>query len=111
MGDSNAPLVTPVVEPWGQTSAAEVRDLADRMTDLLVRVWHENNGRSIQQEAGIICQALGGCVFGGPFPVVLPAVATLLREVVTVVGVVVAVSQAVYALMKARLQEVGWLAT
>ena len=65
--DSSPVLVNAVVEPWGQNSKKEQRELSQRMTDLVARVWEENGGRSVQQENGIISQVLGGCVFGGPF--------------------------------------------
>jgi len=64
IADPASPLVSAVVEPWGQNSSAQERDLAQRLTDLVNRVWYENDGRSVMQEAGIICQVLGGCVFG-----------------------------------------------
>ena len=62
--DSNDPLVTSVVEPWGRNSSQEERDRAAFLSDLVNRVWCENEGRAIQQEAGLISQILGGCVFG-----------------------------------------------
>jgi len=62
--DGSDPLVTSVVEPWGRESPKEVRDTAVRLTDLINQVWCENNGRALQQEAGLISQILGGCVLG-----------------------------------------------
>ena len=64
VSDSSEPLVNAVIEPWGQNSKAQERDLASRMADFVNRTWYENDGRSIQQEAGIISQIMGGCVFG-----------------------------------------------
>ena len=44
--DSADPLVTAVVEPWGRNSSREQRDLAARLTDVINRVWAENDGRA-----------------------------------------------------------------
>ncbi|NIV30500.1 MAG: phage portal protein [Anaerolineae bacterium] len=65
--DGADPLVTAVVEPWGRNSSQEKRDQATRMTDLINRVWTENNGRALQQEGGLVAQVLGGCVYGAFF--------------------------------------------
>jgi hypothetical protein len=62
--DSNEPLVTTVIEPWGRDTSQEQRDAAARLSDVVNRVWCENAGRALQQEAGLISQILGGCVFG-----------------------------------------------
>jgi len=69
--DSADPLVTAVVEPWGRNSSQEQRDLAARLTDVINRVWAENDGRALQQEAGLISQILGGCVFGASYDPVM----------------------------------------
>jgi hypothetical protein len=53
-----------VIEPWGRDTSQETRDAAARLTDVVNRVWCENAGRALQQEAGLISQILGGCVFG-----------------------------------------------
>ena len=65
--DGNDPLVTAVVEPWGRDSSKEQRDTAVKLTDIINRVWYENSGRALQQEAGLISQILGGCVFGAAY--------------------------------------------
>ena len=64
VSDSTEPLVSAVIEPWGRDSSQEQRDAAARLTDLVNRVWCENSGRALQQEAGLISQILGGCVYG-----------------------------------------------
>jgi len=69
--DSADPLVTAVVEPWGRNSSQQQRDLAARLTDVINRVWAENDGRALQQEAGLISQILGGCVFGASYDPVM----------------------------------------
>lgn len=61
--DGNDPLVTTVIEAWGNDERAN-SDLTAKLSDLVNRVWHESRGRSIQTENGIISQVLGGCVFG-----------------------------------------------
>lgn len=65
--DGNDPLVTTVVEAWGSGDERANSDLTRKMSDLVNRVWHENQGRSLQTENGIISQILGGCVFGTGF--------------------------------------------
>ena len=64
VSDSTEPLVSTVIEPWGRDSSQEQRDAAARLTDLVNRVWCENSGCALQQEAGLISQILGGCVYG-----------------------------------------------
>jgi hypothetical protein len=64
VADGDDPLVTPAVEPWNRGSAAERKEVVQKVTDHLKRVWHENFGRSLQQERGILAQILGGVVFG-----------------------------------------------
>lgn len=61
--DGNDPLVTTVVEAWGGDEKAN-SNLTAKLSDLVNRAWHENDGRSLQTENGIISQVLGGCVFG-----------------------------------------------
>jgi len=62
--DGSDPLIEINVEPWGQDSTDEERSAASKMQDFLTRVWIENNGRSVQQEAAIVTQVLGGIIFG-----------------------------------------------
>lgn len=62
--DGDSPLARTIIEPWNRESEKEKRDQASRLSDLINRVWTENSGRSLQQEAGIVSQVLGGCVFG-----------------------------------------------
>lgn len=64
VGDGDSPLTKTVIEPWNRDAKDQKRDEATRMTDTVNRVWTENAGRSLQQEAGIISQVYGGCVFG-----------------------------------------------
>lgn len=61
--DGNDPLVNTVVEPWGQDTPKEDRALGKQLSDFIGRVWYENEGRSLQQEGGLIAQILGGAVF------------------------------------------------
>ena len=61
--DSSDLMVNTVVEPWGQDSPTNKRETAQAMTDLVNRVWYENEGRSIQQEGGLVSQILGGAVY------------------------------------------------
>jgi len=67
VSDSTEPLVSTVIKAWGRDSSQEQRDAAARLTDLVNRVWCENSGRALQQEAGLISQILGGCVYGVAF--------------------------------------------
>jgi len=62
--DGNDPLVEAVVEPWGRETPEADRELGAILSDFLNRVWYENDGRALQQEAGLISQILGGCIFG-----------------------------------------------
>jgi len=62
--DGDSPLAKTVIEPWKREANDTKRDHATRLTDFINRVWTENSGRSLQQEAGIVSQILGGCVFG-----------------------------------------------
>ena len=64
VSDGNDPLVTAVIEPWGQDSPEAQRDKAKRLSEVVNRVWYENGGRAIQQEGGLIAQVLGGAVYG-----------------------------------------------
>lgn len=73
VGDGNDPLVSAVIEPWGRDSTQEQREQAARLTDLVNRVWYENSGRALQQEAGLISQILGGCIFGVAYDPTLEA--------------------------------------
>lgn len=61
--DGNDPLVQTVVEPWGEGSPKAERDLGKELSEFVGRVWYENEGRSLQQEGGLISQILGGAVY------------------------------------------------
>jgi hypothetical protein len=65
--DSSTSMVDVIIEPWGQDASDSDRDMAKELTDLIERVWYENDGMARQQEAGIISQITGGCVFGTAF--------------------------------------------
>jgi len=78
--DSADLLVTAVVEPWGRDSSQEQRTLAAKLTDVINRVWAENDGRALQQEAGLISQVLEGCVFGVAYDPAIKQEAKLLSN-------------------------------
>ena len=62
--DGDEPLVKVAVEPWGTNTSDEDKNRSKKVEDFLTRVWSENQGRALQQEAGIVSQILGGCAFG-----------------------------------------------
>lgn len=64
VSDGTDPLTTAVVEPWNRDSGAQAKEDATKLTDTINRVWYENGGRGIQQEAGVVSQVCGGCVYG-----------------------------------------------
>jgi len=61
--DGNDPLVSTVIEPWGQDSPDEQRKLGKELSEFVSRVWYENEGRSLQREGGLSSQILGGAVY------------------------------------------------
>lgn len=61
--DGNDPLVSTVIEPWGLESSEAERTLGKELSEFVERVWYENEGRSLQQEGGLITQILGGVVY------------------------------------------------
>jgi hypothetical protein len=59
-----APIrITPRIKPGQKKPDDETRRRAEELEDFINRVWTDNNGRSLQQEAGLMCQFLGGIVF------------------------------------------------
>lgn len=65
--DSAEPLVQCQIEPWGQESPQDRYNRGRMLSDFVNQVWYENNGRSKQQENGVISQVAGGCVFSAVY--------------------------------------------
>lgn len=63
VADSSDPLVSTEIEPWGMGNKQAEYDLGRKLSDVVNRIWYENDGREIQQINGIISQVAGGCVF------------------------------------------------
>jgi len=53
----------PLVGPRVLSPSDDKREVAQKAEDVLVQLWYENNGRSIQWENGANSQVYGGCIF------------------------------------------------
>jgi len=67
VNDTPGPLapirITPRNKPGKDKVDDAARTRADELEDFINRVWTDNNGRSLQQEAGLLQSFLGGIVF------------------------------------------------
>lgn len=65
--DTPGPLapvrITPRKKPGKKSTEESDRTKAEELEDFINQVWTENQGRSLQQEAGLIQQPLGGIAF------------------------------------------------
>jgi hypothetical protein len=66
IAEDDRPLVVPKVSPIFKETDSEgegASDKYDKLEQILHFMWYQNNGRSLQLEAGLASQIYGGCIF------------------------------------------------